>query len=71
MLDSSQNHPFHLRSTSSGVPYQRGPKAPPWATPVRTKADPAVLQNDWGCTVATKKKPFQTEESALGNASSQ
>ena len=25
----------------------------------------------WECPVATKKKPLQTEESALGNASSQ
>ncbi len=25
----------------------------------------------WGCTVATKKKPLQIKESALGNASSQ
>ena len=30
------DQPLHQRSTTSGVPYQRGPKAPPWATPGRT-----------------------------------
>jgi acetoin utilization deacetylase AcuC-like enzyme len=28
----------HQRSTTSGDPYQRGPKAPPWATPSSTTA---------------------------------
>lgn len=33
---------LHHCSTTSGLPYQRGPKAPPWATPSSTIAvDPA------------------------------